>query len=166
MGVPLIPTVTVERVTFATAEVRALIAALDAVLAAEYPPEQRHGLTLDALFKPHMRFYLARIDGHAVGCCGFATFDGFAELKRMFVADAARGRSVARALLAHVEREVEASGLAVFCLETGLRQVAALRLYESAGFQRCTAFGNYVAMPPDTLETSVFMEKHLRQTRM
>ena len=159
MGVPL--TLSIEQVTSPTDEVRALIAALDAVLAAEYPPEQRHGLTLEGLFAPSLRFFLARVDGRAVGCCGFARFDGFAEIKRMFVTEAARGHGIARALLHHVESEAASDGFNVLYLETGLRQTAALRLYERAGYNQCGVFGNYRGMPPQVLETSVFMEKHL-----
>jgi hypothetical protein len=72
------------------AEIRALIAELDTTLSAEYPPEQRHGLALDAIFQPHLRFFLARLDGGTVGCGGVALFADFAEVKRMYVRRAAR----------------------------------------------------------------------------
>ena len=75
----------------ATDEVRLLIGELEAVLAAEYPPEQRHGLALDAIFQPHVRFFLATRQGAAVGCVGVALFPDFAEVKRMYVRDTARG---------------------------------------------------------------------------
>ena len=38
---------------------RELIAGLDDALNANYLPEQRHGLKLDALFAPHIRFFIA-----------------------------------------------------------------------------------------------------------
>jgi putative acetyltransferase len=47
-------------------------------------------------------------------------------------------------------------------LETGERQVAALRFYARAGFRPCAAFGDYAAMRPEAVATSVFMEKRLR----
>ena len=59
--------IVIELVTAATEEVRALVAELDAVLAAQYPPHQRHGLKLDAIFQPHVRFFVARLEGAAVG---------------------------------------------------------------------------------------------------
>ena len=62
--------VRIELALTATEDVRALIGELEAVLAAEYPPAQRHGPALDALFQPHIRFFLARLDGAAVGCGG------------------------------------------------------------------------------------------------
>jgi putative acetyltransferase len=151
----------IEPVSVATAEVRALIAELDATLSAEYPPEQRHGLALDAIFQPHLRFFLVRLNGEAVGCGGVAMFADFAEVKRMYVRDVARGKGVAQALLARIEAEALSAGLPVLRLETGKRQHAAMRLYTRAGFRRCTVFGAYAAMPPNSVATSVFLEKLL-----
>ena len=59
--------ITIERVSGATDDVRALIGELDQALAAEYPPEQRHGLALDAVFAPNIRFFLGYLNGVAVG---------------------------------------------------------------------------------------------------
>src|SRR6266702_5819434 len=143
----------------ATDDVRLLIGELEAVLAAEYPPEQRHGLALDAIFQPHVRFFLARRHGAAVGCGGVALFPEDAEVKRMYVRDSARGQGVADAILARIEAEVRGAGLSVLRLETGDRQVAAMRLYARAGFRECPTFGAYASMPPQAIATSVFFEK-------
>ena len=145
----------------ATDDVRLLIGELEAVLAAEYPPEQRHGLALDAIFQPHVRFFLARRHGAAVGCGGVALFPEYAEVKRMYVRDSARGQGVADAILARIEAEVRDAGLSVLRLETGDRQVAAMRLYARAGFQECPAFGAYASMAPQSVATSVFFEKRI-----
>ncbi len=151
----------IEPAPFATDEVRELIGELDATLSAEYPPEQRHGLALDAIFQPHIRFFVARLDGVAVGCGGVALFADFAEVKRMYVREAVRGRGVAPALLARIEQEARAAGLTTLRLETGDAQIAAMRLYARAGFVRCPPFGDYAAMAPDAVATSVFFEKRL-----
>ena len=153
--------ITVELVPDATDDVRALIGELDGILSAEYTPEQRHGLALDAIFTPDIRFFLARSDGVAVGCGGVAFFADFAEVKRMYVRDVARGRGVEQALLARIERETRDGGLVLLKLETGVRQVAALRFYERAGFQPCAAFGAYATMAPQAVATSVFLQKQL-----
>jgi putative acetyltransferase len=63
--------ITVELLSEPTDDVRALIGVLDRILSAEYTPEQRHGLAMDAIFKPDIRFFLARLDGTAVGCGGW-----------------------------------------------------------------------------------------------
>jgi putative acetyltransferase len=151
----------IEAVPLPTDEVRVLISELDRTLAAEYPPEQRHGLALDAIFQPHIRFFLARLNGVAVGCAGVALFVDYAEVKRMFVRESARGRGVAQALLARIEAAAREAGLTELSLETGDQQLAAIRVYERAGFQRCDAFGAYAAMAPHAIATSVFMAKPL-----
>jgi putative acetyltransferase len=154
-------TVRIEAAPTATEEVRSLIGELDDVLSAEYLPEQRHGLALDAIFQPHVRFFLARLRGAAVGCGGVALFSDFAEVKRMYVRDAARGQGVADAMLARIEQEVRDAGLSLLRLETGVRQVAAMRFYARAGFRHCQAFGAYTLMAPQSIATSVFFEKRI-----
>src|ERR1700721_4291909 len=142
----------------ATEEVRALIGELETVLAAEYTPEQRHGLALDALFQPHIRFFLATLHGQAVGCGGVALFDDFAEVKRMYVRNAARRQGVAGAILTRLEDEARKAGLSWLRLETGDNQIAAMQLYARAGFRRSPAFGDYTLMPPQSIGTRVFCE--------
>lgn len=151
--------VTIELAHDPNDDVRMLVGELEQVLSAEYLPEQRHGLALDAIFRPHIRFFVARIDGHAVGCGGVALFPDFAEVKRMYVRPVARGRGVSDALLARIEAEAGGAGLFLLRLETGDRQLAAMRFYERAGFARCAAFGAYAAMPPHAIVTSIFFEK-------
>lgn len=155
------PAILVEPATAPTPELRALIQALDRTLAAHYTPDQRHGLKFDQLFAPNIRFFLARQDGNAVGCGGVALFDGFAEVKRMYTAEAARRRGVARAVLGRIEAEARRAGAPVLRLETGVRQVESIALYERLGFRPCEAFGEYRAMPPSAISTSRFYEKPL-----
>ena len=139
--------------------VRLLIAELEDILSAEYPPEKRHGLPLEAIFQPHVRFFVATLDGAPAGCGGVALFDGFAEVKRMYVRPAARGQGVARAILARIEAETRAANLPVLRLETGDKQTDALRLYRRYGFTDCPPFGDYTVLPPHTISTSIFLEK-------
>lgn len=153
--------VTIEAAGAATDELRELIGELDRTLGAEYAPEQQHGLTLEGIFQPHVRFFIARLDGYAVGCGGVALFENFGEVKRMYVRPEARGRGVADALLSRIEAEAREAGLGVLRLETGDKQAAAMRLYDRAGFRPCAAFGDYALMPPYAIATSVFLEKAL-----
>ncbi len=153
--------ISVELAPQATDEVRELISELDRVLSVEYSPEQRHGLSIDAIFQPHIRFFLARLGGVAIGCGGVALFEDFAEVKRMYVREVARGRGVGQALLTRIEAEARQAGLTLLRLETGERQVAALRLYQRAGFQPCAAFAPYSTMTAQAIVASVFLEKQL-----
>jgi putative acetyltransferase len=79
----------------------------------------------------------------------------------MYVRPEARGRGIADALLSRIESETRNAGLAVLRLETGDKQIAAMRLYDRAGFRPCAAFGDYAMMPPYAIATSVFLEKTL-----
>jgi hypothetical protein len=82
--------ITAERVPSATDDVRSLVAELDRILSAEYPPEQRHGPAPDAIFRPSIRFFAARVHGVAEGCGGVELFAEFAEVKRMYLRETTR----------------------------------------------------------------------------
>jgi len=154
-----VPGLTVTLTAAPTDDVRLLIGELEDVLSAEYSPENRHGLPLEAIFQPHVRFFIATLDGAPAGCGGVALFDSFAEVKRMYVRTAARGQGVARAILARIEAETRAANLPVLRLETGDKQIDALRLYYRYGFTDCPPFGDYAVLPPHTIAASVFLEK-------
>ena len=144
-----------------TDEAGSLISELNDELSTLYTQEQRHGLALDALFQPHIRFFVARKNGAAMGCGGVALLDGFAELKRMYVRQAVRGQGAADAIMAQLVAETVHSGRTLLRLETGSQSFAAIRFYKRCGFQPCAAFEPYVSMPPAAIITSVFMEKRV-----
>jgi GNAT superfamily N-acetyltransferase len=73
--------------------------------------------------------------------------DVTAEIKRMYVVEAARGLGIGRRMLAALEDEARQLGATRLVLETGERQPEALGLYESAGFERIEAYGEYVGDP-------------------
>jgi putative acetyltransferase len=153
--------ISIERVAAPTAEVAALIAELDRALAAVYQPHERHGLSLAQVFEPHVRFFIARSDGAAVGCGSVALFAGYGEVKRMYTREAARGRGVGKAVLRRLEAEARGAGAPLLRLETGTHQAAAIGLYEACGFRRRAAFGAYARMPAERVATSLFFEKRL-----
>ena len=70
-----------------------------------------------------------------------------AEIKRMYVVQAARGRGLARRLLRRLEETAAASGADAMVLETGQRQPAAVRLYRSSGYTDIPRFGHYAHEP-------------------
>lgn len=154
-------TVVIEKMPGPTDEVRALVAALEAELSPHYAPNQRHGLQLEAIFQPHIHFFVARRAGEALGCAGVALTSGFAEVKRMYVCPEARGQGIAEALMERLTQVAHQAGLHILKLETGDRQQAALRFYARVGFRDCGDFEPYSSMPPENIATSVFMEKLL-----
>ena len=146
-------------VTAPTDNVRQLIGELDAELGALYAPEQRHGLALDAIFQPHIRFFIAVRDGEPLGCGGVALFSDFAEVKRMYVRAHARRTGVADAVMARLIAEARRAGHAILRLEAGTQSQAAIGFYRRSGFRECVAFGAYAALPPNQISASYFMER-------
>jgi len=69
------------------------------------------------------------------------------EVKRMYVAPAARRGGLARLMLAHLEATARTAGADVIILETGVAQPEAMALYESAGYTRVDPFGYYREHP-------------------
>ena len=105
-------------------------------------------LTPGDVAPPHGAFLVAHLDGVAVGCGGLRRHEGgVGELKRLWVDPGARGRGVARALVAQLEEEALRLGYRALVLETGLRQPEAIRLYESLGYGRRPLYGRYQDSP-------------------
>ncbi len=99
-------------------------------------------------------------DGTAIGCGALRDLGtGVAEVKRMFVVPAARGRGVSRAILTALEGVARERGWTTLRLETGPRQPEAVGLYTGAGYRPVEAFGAY-AGDPDA-EDSLFFERVL-----
>jgi GNAT superfamily N-acetyltransferase len=69
------------------------------------------------------------------------------EVKRMYVAPAARRGGLARLMLAHLEATARMAGADVVLLETGTAQPEAMALYESSGYERIEPFGYYREHP-------------------
>jgi putative acetyltransferase len=153
--------IAIEPLSRPTPDAAALIAELDGVLGAVYEPEQRHGLSIEQVFGPRVRFFVARLDGEAVGCGAVALFEDYAEVKRMYTRESVRGRGVGKALLARIEQEARAANRPILRLETGTLQAAAIGLYEGCGFKAREAFGHYARLPPHRIATSLFYEKPL-----
>ena len=81
------------------------------------------------------------------------------EVKRMYVASAARGRGYARTMLAYLEEAARRSGAQWLLLETGQRQPEAVELYRSSGYQPVPPFGHYAEA-----ELSIHLGKQLVRT--
>ncbi|MFJ6199956.1 GNAT family N-acetyltransferase [Micromonospora sp. NPDC092111] len=97
---------------------------------------------------PDGDFLVAHLAGEPVGCGGWRSHgDDTAELKRMYTAPAARGRGVARAVLAAVEESARRHGRKRIVLECGDKQPEAIAMYTSAGYERIPNFGFYADAP-------------------
>jgi GNAT superfamily N-acetyltransferase len=84
-------------------------------------------------------------DGAPVCCGGVKDLGGgVCEIKRMFVAPAARGSGYARELLAALEDAARALGHRIARLDTGARQPLAERIYRDSGYE---PIGNFNGNP-------------------
>jgi GNAT superfamily N-acetyltransferase len=95
-------------------------------------------------------------DGSPLGCGALRELgDGAAEVKRMFVVPAARGRGLSKVVLAALEDAARERGWTTLRLETGPRQPEAIALYTGAGYDPIEAFGAYVG-DPDAADSRFF----------
>jgi GNAT superfamily N-acetyltransferase len=93
--------------------------------------------------------------GEPICCGGIKPLpDGACELKRIYVKPDARGRGVARSVLAALEDAARELGYSVARLDTGPRQPHAERIFRAAGYR---PIGNFNANPV----ASFFGEKAL-----
>ncbi|MDA7551476.1 GNAT family N-acetyltransferase [Rhodobacteraceae bacterium] len=137
-------------------EITALLQQSHALMLSLYSDEENYFLSIDALCAPHIRFFGAQLEGRFVGCGALALMDGYGELKSMFTDPSARGKGVAKSILAAIESEAQRNGLDRIALETGWLLKEAVALYRRLGFQECGPFGNYPDSP-----ASLFMAKDL-----
>lgn len=136
----------------------------DPELAALVTSQQRELRELDGgldgqAFDMHdgAHYLVGVLDGRAVACGAVQPIAGdAAELKRMYVRPAYRGRGLARQLLAALEELASAAGYPVLRLETGSYLPAAIAFYSSAGYTPIPVYGEYVTNP-----FSVCFEKRL-----
>ena len=92
-----------------------------------------------------------------LGCGALRVLDETtAEVKRMYVEPALRGRGVAKEMLEHREGVAATLGARTLVLETGVYQEEAIGLYVRAGFRQIDCWGEYATAP-----TSVCYEKQL-----
>lgn len=149
-------TVTVGKLDARSAAALELVEALDRYLLEKYPPESNHLDSIDELSQAHVHFLGAFEGARVVGCGAVKLLDGYAEIKRIYVAPEKRGTSTASMLLSELENIARSASLRTVRLETGTRQPEALRFFGNCGYARIARFGSY---PDDPL--SVFMEKTL-----
>jgi|SRR6516165_9955172 GNAT superfamily N-acetyltransferase len=103
-------------------------------------------------------FLIARVEDWPAGCGGLRRIDDqTAEIKRMYVEPGARCRGIGRKILEELEFHARRLGYRKVRLETGVRQPEAIQLYESAGYQRISAYGEFSGSP-----LSICFEKSLR----
>ncbi len=135
--------------------VQALVAEIQREFVVRYGSPDETPLDVTMFDPPAGAFLLGTLEGEPVAMGGWrrrpdvVALGGSvaAEIKRMYVVPAARGRGLARAVLAALESSAASSGADVMVLETGLKQPEAIALYESSGYVPVEGFGYYKDFP-------------------
>jgi putative acetyltransferase len=97
---------------------------------------------------PRVEFLVAEIDAEPVGCVGLLSLaPQIGEVTRMYVRRAHRGQGISRRLLDAVEGLARAYDKHTLRLETGDLQPESIGLYQSSGYRRIPAFGQYLGRP-------------------
>ena len=95
------------------------------------------------MIPPAGLFLVATLHSDAVGCGGLKFHrDAPAELKRMWVAPAARGLGLGRRLLRELEARAAAHGVSVLRLETNGSLAEAISLYQTSGYREVDPFSD------------------------
>lgn len=128
-------------------------------LVEHFYPEDGYRATLEALPGDHDAVLLAWHGDRAVGCAmSHPLEDGNCEIKRVYVAPAARGLGAGRALVSELVVRAEARGQARVLLDTLKTLESARALYHALGFRER---GPYAPLPPLEADALRFYEKVL-----
>jgi DNA-binding MarR family transcriptional regulator/GNAT superfamily N-acetyltransferase len=123
--------------------VRAYFAELDRRSESGFDPSAGISAEPHEVAPPAGLFLVAYLHGEPVGCGAVKHHAGQpSEIKRMWVAESARGLGIARRLLAELETDAVARGATTANLETNKALVEAIALYRSAGYVEVPAFND------------------------
>jgi DNA-binding MarR family transcriptional regulator/GNAT superfamily N-acetyltransferase len=123
--------------------IRAYYAELDRRSDSGFDPAAGISAEPHELVPPVGRFLIAYLRDEPVGCGAVKHHPGApSEIKRMWVAESARGLGIGRRLLRELERWVVRSGATTARLETNRALVEAIALYRSAGYVEVSPFND------------------------
>ncbi len=110
-----------------------------------YDPNQDLTATDDEMTPPAGLFLMATLHDEPVGC-GALKFrgEGPADIKRMWVAPAARGLGLGRRLLNELERHAAGRGVKLVRLETNRNLTEAISMYLTSGYREVPPFNDVI----------------------
>jgi ribosomal protein S18 acetylase RimI-like enzyme len=118
---------------------RELVTAMEAWVTENFgpaTPARTSTVTAEEMAPPHGVFVVLYEDGEAVAGGGLRRLgDGVAEIKRMFVQRAARGRGHGRRVLSALEDAAVELGYRRIRLDTAQSMTTAIALYRGAGYR-------------------------------
>ena len=145
----------IRAVGFADPDTQRLVAEVQEEYVRRYGSPDEAPLDEGELDPPGGAFFLGFAGDVPVAMGGWKSRSGVhpwgltrvAEIKRMYVAPAARRRGYARRVLTHVEETARQAGVEALVLETGTGQPEAIAMYASDGYELIENFGYYSWSP-------------------
>lgn len=137
--------------------------AKDRQITETFYPVPKYETLMQALQTEHARpqgiILLARLNDQPIGCGMTHAIDPqTAEIKRVFVTEAARGQGIAAQVCTALMDQARADGFTRMVLDTSKSLTGAQRLYTKLGF---TPRGPYQPIPDDVLPDLLFYETAL-----
>lgn len=141
----------------------AAVSTIEAELMETFYPVPKYTALMDNLAEIHARpsgiILLAELNGVPVGCgMTHALEDNTAEIKRLYVSDAARGHGIAKKLMLALMDQARTDGYTRVLLDTSKNLRPARALYAKLGFAER---GPYQEIPETALPHLVFFEARL-----
>lgn len=122
---------------------RSYFAELGRRFATGFDPSRTAPVPEDEVRPPAGLMLLASLQGGPIGCGSLRFRDGgIAEIKRMWVAESARGLGVGRRLLSDLEAHAASHGARTVRLDTNASLVEAISMYRSAGYTEVAPFND------------------------
>jgi DNA-binding MarR family transcriptional regulator/GNAT superfamily N-acetyltransferase len=122
---------------------RSYFSELDSRFDTGFDPEVSLSVAVDEVRAPAGLLLVAYLRGEPIGCGALKLHgDEPAELKRMWVAAAARGLGVGRRILFELERHARERAVTAVRLDTNRNLEEAINLYRSAGYHEVPAYND------------------------
>jgi len=115
---------------------------LEARFESGFDPTQSISASQLELTPPAGLLLVAYLRGEPVGCGALKFHGDFAEVKRMWVAQSARGLGLGKRLLQALEGSAREAGVKVLRLETNRTLTEAINMYRSSGFVEVDPFND------------------------
>jgi DNA-binding MarR family transcriptional regulator/predicted N-acetyltransferase YhbS len=123
--------------------IRAYVAELNRRASVPFDPAKGASVEPHEMTPPAGLFLVAYRHGEAVGCGGVRHRPhGPSEIKRLWVAEAARGLGIGRRIHAELEAEARDSGASMVRLETNGTLVESIAMYRSSGYREVEPFND------------------------
>jgi DNA-binding MarR family transcriptional regulator/predicted GNAT family acetyltransferase len=108
-----------------------------------FDPAKGKPVGVEDMTPPRGWFFVARLDGRAVGCGGLAPLGAEeGEVKRVWTAPEARGLGVARRIVAAIETTAREAGLKTLKLDTNRALTEAQALYRKLGYAEIARYND------------------------